>query len=355
MVFSITNYVRQQLKRGYNPETIREVLLNSGYSPFEIDKALKYMKPKRKIVIPTKAIAFIVGTLIVLAIIVVIALKLLAPVPKEIDLKLRPLKTQFNPGDEIVFIKSLTSNTLERADVPVLTLIKDSKTKAIVASKMENIVTGEASTTETRVRISNKTKVGRYFVEVTFVYASSKKKETFDITIGSKKEIEKVVEKPAIVCPESCDDYNACTIDSCVSGVCVNTEVSSCCGNGVCEEGETGLNCKSDCVEVKKVFEVKEIAKKEVSRDVQKAAVTCNSIPDVYESDLCFSEIAEESGSSVLCESIQDSERKDECFISFALNNDFSVCEQISSPYYLRSCYSLQKAKEMEAMAEKYR
>lgn len=44
----------------------------------------------------------------------------------------------------------------------------------------------------------------------------------------------------------NCDDNNACTVDTCNDGTCVNTITDNCCGNFVCEEGEE-QKCAADC------------------------------------------------------------------------------------------------------------
>ena len=51
-------------------------------------------------------------------------------------------------------------------------------------------------------------------------------------------------------CPESCDDSDECTFDLCDKGtgyMCVNRPVRPCCGNGVCERGESYSTCSEDC------------------------------------------------------------------------------------------------------------
>ncbi|TAL58450.1 MAG: hypothetical protein EPN86_00085 [Nanoarchaeota archaeon] len=49
-------------------------------------------------------------------------------------------------------------------------------------------------------------------------------------------------------CP-SCDDSNTCTTDqfSYESGKCVHDSIPNCCGNGKCENSETSLSCPADC------------------------------------------------------------------------------------------------------------
>ena len=51
-------------------------------------------------------------------------------------------------------------------------------------------------------------------------------------------------------CPASCDDGNKCTKDYCSSGTnyeCRHDTITSCCGNGKCESGESCSSCPKDC------------------------------------------------------------------------------------------------------------
>lgn len=44
-----------------------------------------------------------------------------------------------------------------------------------------------------------------------------------------------------------CDDGNDCTTDSCVAGACTYTPIPDCCGDGVCDAGESLGTCFADC------------------------------------------------------------------------------------------------------------
>ncbi|MCK5332950.1 MAG: hypothetical protein KAJ24_00415 [Candidatus Aenigmarchaeota archaeon] len=54
-------------------------------------------------------------------------------------------------------------------------------------------------------------------------------------------------------CPSSCDDKNPCTKDFCSEQTnfkCAYDEITPCCGNSKCEQGENSLNC-NDCLTAK--------------------------------------------------------------------------------------------------------
>ncbi|KAL7517715.1 hypothetical protein ACHAWX_002611 [Stephanocyclus meneghinianus] len=62
--------------------------------------------------------------------------------------------------------------------------------------------------------------------------------------------VEPYIDVPSQICSQDshCDDGNSCTTDSCnaVTGTCSNVVRDNCCGNLVCEAGESGGSC-SDC------------------------------------------------------------------------------------------------------------
>ena len=62
--------------------------------------------------------------------------------------------------------------------------------------------------------------------------------------------VDPYIDIPSQTCSQDshCDDGNSCTTDSCnvVTGTCSNVIRDNCCGNLVCEAGESGGSC-SDC------------------------------------------------------------------------------------------------------------
>ncbi|MBW2995971.1 hypothetical protein KY332_01590 [Candidatus Woesearchaeota archaeon] len=190
---------------------------------------------------------------------------------------------------------------------------------------------------------------------VTFAY----EREVEEVKPLVKEEIPggAVVVVEEITCPDSCDDKDACTIDYCgkeTSYVCVNQRVRPCCGNDICEGGETSDNCRADCKEVEVyiapaaaesltdvVLEAKELAKASPGS----AASYCSRQTKQNVKDSCYKAVAESAKQSVYCDEIVSELKADSCYVTAATEwNDFSVCAKINDKYLQLACNNLAEA-----------
>src|SRR5574341_1105280 len=98
---SLIEYIQKLLKLGYDAGTIRTTLLNAGYSPYEIDAALRIAgAPERKIGTRTLIIAFV--ALLVLSVAVLLMLKALQKPPVQLSFDVDLFSTQVAPGKDLV-------------------------------------------------------------------------------------------------------------------------------------------------------------------------------------------------------------------------------------------------------------
>ena len=114
-----------------------------------------------------------------------------------------------------------------------------------------------------------------------------------------EEQVEEVEEKP--VCPESCDDENVCTKDSCSEETeyeCIYDNVPLCCGNDICEITEDAEECPDDCPICETNDECKEAYFDYNERDCkEKNIIPCcgNSVCDLFETyDTCSEDCEEE-------------------------------------------------------------
>jgi len=157
------------------------------------------------------------------------------------------------------------------------------------------------------------------------------------------------------VCPGDCNDFDICTLDKCVLGTCEYTTVQPCCGNFICEAGETSDFCPDDCAAPPEeagpsVGETIKEALESAKSSPEKAASLCNSLEKRKDTDNCFDKIAEESGNNLLCDQIKDTSERDTCYMNFAIEfGDFSVCPKVTNRLLKNSCYSLSNLQAAQA------
>jgi len=363
---SLTEYISKLLKSGYDVGTIRTTLINAGYSLSEINQALTYIKkPTRKIFLNLKVILVAISALILIVLLVLGGIMLLSPEPKTVDFRLSAIQTEIKPGENLAFLTTFTSNTDAQENININYEIINIQTKELFTSKQEIITIGQRSGLTKNIAMPADTIPGKYELIATMKHKDEKQSQTinFDVlekTTGmpSGKEIEAETFEEEIIqeeikCPESCDDFNPCTIDYCDKGVCKHTPIKPCCGNGLCEPGETISTCREDCAKIVTTpTDLIEQAKKVARTDPEAASALCNQLIQPNNIDLCFIEISQESGQSRVCENVKTQGNKDSCYMNFALKGDYSICSKVQDSYLSKSCYSLKRSNNILTQIE---
>lgn len=352
---TLKNYIKTTLKQGYEVKAIRKRLAQSGYSTAEINKAIKEVTGRKIINAKTLIIAAVV--IVLLIILVIIALKIITPSPKQISISTTPLVSTVVPGGKLTFVKTLTSPTSRKVTASVKHRVISKKTNKIIVSITETINVGAKSSTQTQISLPIDAPTGEYEVITDLTHADGSKQARFTFIVQATGPKIPSVAQPILItnCPQGCDDYNSCTRDTCVNGICQHTAITPCCGNGKCETGEDIYNCALDCKKgIETTDETTKKAIKKAKTDPSTAAMLCNSLPSVDDADNCFDILAEESGKYEFCESIQNNEIQSDCLLNFALAGDYSVCDKINDPYYLQSCYSLERQAGMEGLISQF-
>ena len=362
---SLTEYVNKLLKSGYDVGTIRTTLINSGYSPTEVNQALSYAKtgPKKQVSLNLKLLLIGAIALILIILIILGAVWLLTPEPKEIRMVASPVKTEAYPGDTVSFLVELTSD-VERVEPVLLTYeLIDPKAEKTILTKQDRPEIGRKRSLTIPISLPTDINPGTYTIKTILSYKLGTKHARFNFNVIEAPETEipqeeyvddfEEEEPEEVECPASCDDFNPCTTDFCEKGLCKHTPQVPCCGNGICEEGESILNCADDCSKTRNTpQEIIQQAKTVAAADPEAAAMLCNKLIRPNDIDLCFSEVAQTSGKSVICENIQAQENKDTCYMEFAIDGDYSVCSKVLNSYLSKSCNSLKRSSIMLAQAE---
>lgn len=384
MARGIADYIRKQLNKGYDINSIKDYLLKSGYSFKEINEAINSVYG-RKTHFPKIAIMVVVILIIVLS--AILAFFYIKPVQEQqLKFELRGITTIAEPGGQVSFSKTFL-NFDPKKTVTVEHEILDIRTKEIIASEREIGVVSKLRT-KTTINIPYNAEPGNYVLKSTATQGSEKKADTLTIRISEGKEPEPGPgPEPKPECPDSCDDNNECTEDICseLTGYkCQHNKIVPCCGNFECEASEDYNDCPIDCKKPsgtdpfaglspwEKLEKIKEIAKTDERKasdycngleqqayidqcllnigEITAKEGYCNRIQDDRTKDICLSKVAEKTNDKKICDKISAENRRDSCYMNFVINNnDYTVCGKISNEYLRQSCESL---KELSTIQE---
>lgn len=347
---SLVEYCRQLLAQGYDVQTIQTTLVNAGYSKFDANDALRAAGASvpSGFSISGRMLLFVFGGLFVLALLIWLVLLFTGPEPAPLGVSTSLLSSQVSPGYEVVINVDI-SNPDDRK-VGASLEVEVSGPSGVIDVRSESLELVSSRRVPVRILIPEGSPVGQYVVDAVLSYGpltvrSSSSFEVRSETVQSPVGVVDVPVKHAVdvslACPASCDDLQFCTRDSCVNGQCVNEPIVPCCGNGVCEAGETASSCAVDCAPQVNPQEVIGEAVGLAVANQQGAVQKCMSLGMQFYVDSCLNDVASASNSKAVCEQISSSESRDACLISFAYKGDFSVCAQIQDVYLRTSCDSL--------------
>lgn len=360
-------YVEDLKKRGYAESQIKEQLISSGYP----EKTINELFPGK---------SHLLHIILIFAFVALISfgILILPSFFKEtiVSVKLSLLSKSVKINQPLQYTTKLQSNTKTSASIK--TEVLDFESSKIVFSAKEKIDLKEETTLSKTIPINESFEPGRYLLRTKITYDDKTTGTSTEFYIekkAEKKESVKIPTKtptktsqgkiptptPQIIeqikkdsqkilfaqeCPIECDDYNACTKDACVKGRCEFKSLIPCCGNLLCEQGESIISCMGDCMKREKTDEEKiSEAKNVVKKDKEKAAALCNSVADISKLDSCLADLADESGLVQFCQPIQSTKTKDSCYSFLAIKGTYS-CSNINDRLLRNSCISLESSKK---------
>lgn len=336
---TLINYIKKSLKEGYSEQSIKNRLAQAGYSQYDIQEAFQKASKKQ---INIQPLLIIFGILLVGIIIVIIALSITSKPPAELILNVQTYKTQVSPGEEVIFNANIMNPSGRTTETLVDATIKG---RQVIYIPSQTVIVREQASVPITAQIPQGAEEGQYDAEITISYDGKQKRRTQTFEVAKLEfptkteeltESERVEQKIAVC--RDCDDLDLCTDDECIQGKCVHTQIIPCCGNGVCEAGET--NCR-DC-QTDAYTEIEQTAK----NNPEQALQMCKTSENV---DICIKKTAIASVRKMYCEHIQDSELRDACYITFAYTGDFTVCEKIENKYTRNSCYTMKNIAKYES------
>jgi len=358
---NLKKYIQEQIKAGYDINTIRHYLQEYGYSVAEIEKSIKSIyKPPKPTVPPLKIVIPVISVLLVM----IITITYIALQPPEIqkptkllDLELDKVTDIGSIGDLFEFRVSLFNfGTQGRFDVFLEHRLLDDQDRVLETVK-ETLAVETRTSKVTEISIPANLVPGDYRLKTVARYEGLLATAQFEFPVELFKE-----------CPESCDDADPCTDDICSKRTnfeCYYINIPDCVEipkeevieeepviepapeplpdieEGIPEEEFVELPSRPD--RRKNEAEIIDEIKRRAKEDPERAKTDCSTLlTKQTDKDFCFETIASEVEDIDICNLIIEIEKKDRCISSYALNTfDFSVCAQISNADLKQSCAEL--------------
>lgn len=360
----LTQYIGEQLTKGYNINDIRTSLLRFGYSVQLVDQAISNIHQQKP------QFTYHISHGITASIIIIGALLLGCSIyfllPKESPPQLTLNTATATPEQELAITYAITN-----FEEPV------SLTYTVSTDKGKTISRGKTTLTEKEgsFSITPPRQSGQYHLSMqgqiqgkritasTTITISETLTTTCDngiIDIGEegldcggsckpcpqdacKNSIKDAEEEnidcggPCKSCQQTytvtCDDNNPCTQDRLDQGSCKSTPILPCCGNSVCEQQELTtceLDCSSQTVRDFYNLPVLDVIDKAIdlaSTDPAQARSLCNSITPESFADNCYREVSAITQSVIDCDYITVQKKKDSCYTDVAnAKKDIEAC-----------------------------
>ncbi len=353
----LSQYVEEQLTKGYNVNDIRQYLLRYGYSPTDVDAAIQSIHHN------PPQFTHIFSHSVTAAIVIVLALGLGIGIYFTLPTTTTPTliissPTQASPQSSLSISYSIGSFT---SPLSITYTITDVTSKVLSRGKATlTLKSGSFSTTAPalqgtyKLTAQGQTNGRRIESSTSFIVSTIDTSDTCTngvidqgeggvdcggqckpctttsctnaIQDGNEQNIDcggdcGPCENPV---PLTCDDKNPCTQDEQVRGSCRSIPILPCCGNTVCEPNEQQL-CTEDCSSQTvrdfynlPILDIVDEAISSAATNPAKSRSLCGSIKDEAFFDNCFRDVAKITHATSDCDNIQTVKKKESCYTDIA-------------------------------------
>lgn len=359
----LVGYIQEQTRRGFDANTIKNYLLRYGYSPADVDEAVRYAySPEVRHIIH-----FSPATLIGIAAIFIVAVVAVfvgvnytqSKTPEALlDLNLESVKTAVAAGNEIAFISELDNlGAAKRYDVNLKYELININTNNVLTFKEETRAIETKGSKQIAMEIPSDAAVGDYILRAIAAYNGQRAVATLPVKIeeGKTEEIkedgiagqpaeaiaeekpeEAVKEEPAETPTQSGEEAAGTSAISTFETLEKVEQIAK------QNRGEAERLCNQLQLQTSKDLCFNKMAEVLGDRNY------CGKAADERTKDVCLSNVAKIMGKSEVCAEIIKDSRKDTCYMNFVIENkDYTVCDKITHPYLRQSCESLKQLSKL--------
>jgi len=357
---SLVKYIQEQLKQGYDAQTIRGILLKNGYTLSDVDEAMRdvYSPEVRHVIHFSPATLISIAAIFVGLIAVTFVLFNFSSKTPEmlLDLNLEGVKTTANAGSDITFISEIDNlGSATRYDVSLKYEIINLGTNDILTFKEETRAIETKGSKQINIEIPSDAETGSYVLRAIATYDGQRAVATLPVKIEegeiSEEEEETVIEEepeeePEEAIEEEPEDTTEEESDEVTAGIDALTTFET------LEKVES--IAKQNRREAERLCENLQL---QISRDlcfnklgeVLGDRSFCKKVNDERTKDVCISNVAKIVDKSEICEEISKDSRKDNCYMSFVTGGkkDYTVCVKVINQYLKQSCESLEQLSKL--------
>ncbi len=333
------NYFKQYQRQGYTIQQIQQSLLQKGYSPFTVQRAMQTTtkKPFFTLHMPALHMPSISKHFVFIALLIVLItvsvggiawffMNMEFKVEQNIDYGLSIDIDVLTPGDTL-YITNDFINFPEKRDyaITIYYTINDKEKLTRVDSWQVSFDKDEPLTRSIKHGLTQTIEQGIYELNAKMSYGTQNYQAytSFIINMKPEEEVENKKEKIAKEVEKSGGEIEEAT-----------------------EKVKSSTEWKVITADdYKKYAEAKELA----TVNVAEAILYCDAIIDATKKDECYSAVARNSGLKDYCSEVVSDPTRDACLIDFAFNkNDYTVCNDIANPFVQQSCNQLKQVAALQ-------
>jgi len=347
---ALANYVKEQIKKGFDTQTIRAHLIKYGHSTLEVDEAIRSLySPEVRHIIhfsPTTLIS-ISAIFVGLIIVSFLVFNLPSKTPEQLlDLNLESVKTTINAGNEITFISELENlGSKTRYDVNLKYEVVNLRTNDVLTFKEETRALETKGSKQINIDIPSDAETGNYILRAIATYDGQRAVATLPVKVEQGETVEPIIEEPVEEpieeeVPEEPEEEPTSGGTSAINTFETIEKVESIAQQN---PNEAEKLCKKLELQTSRDLCYSKLG--EVLGD----GTYCQKINDERTRDVCLINVAKITNKNQICEEVSKVSRKDNCYMNFVTGgkNDFSVCSKIFNQYLRTSCDSLKRLNEL--------
>jgi len=350
---TLVKYIKEQIKNGHNSQIIRGYLLKYGYSPSDVDEAIRdvYSPEVRHVIhFSTTTMISIVAVFVGLIVVSFVFFNLMSSKTPEtlLDLSLDGVKTTAKAGEDVTFIVEIDNlGSAVRYDVNLKYELINLKSNDVLTFKEETMAIETKGSNQVNMKIPSDAATGDYVLRAIATYDGQRAVATLPVEIGNgeTEEPEEITEEKPEEEPVVIEELEEQTTDEAAGTDALTTYETLEKIEKIAKQNkrEAEKLCNELQLQISKDLCFNKLG--EVLNDI----TYCNKIADDRTKDICLSNIAASTDRSEICSQISKESKRDNCYIRFVTGGkkEYAVCDKVINQYLKQNCESLKQLSKL--------